>query len=712
MQTVSATWAELAGSAVLALVLGCGGGGGSSVSNPLAPTITGISLTPTTATVTIGTTAQFTATVSGTGAYNSDVTWVASAPTGWAGSAGSLTTAIASTSKATYESPYPAPTTVTITAYAAGDETKSATATVTLAAPAAATGPALIVDAGNELHPINPLIYGMNGYQFVNAIDGSANVPIVRWGGDGTSRYNWQLNVSSSASDWYFENQSGSPGVGPTGNFNEFVTSNQTIGALTLGTVPVLGWVAKDATSCSYPMATFPTQYAMDTTRACGDGLYPQGTANCTTKSGCNIPGAQATDTSVAEGPAFAGAWVASLVKTFGTAAQGGVAIWDLDNEPSWWDAVHRDVHPAPFTYDEVTNNGLATAAAIKAADPTAAVSGPVMDYWWDYFYSKKDVESGWSTGPCGQPWSNPVDREAHGGTPLMEYYLQQFAAYDAAHSQRLLDYLDIHGYFSAYYNGVSTALTTAGDSVEQLARLNSTRVLWDPTYTDPNFPQPNYLSDKGYSSSCSTPLQAPELIPRLKGWVAKDYPGTKTAIDEYNWGGQEHINGALAQADVLGIFGEFALDLAALWGPPSATQTPGLMAFEIYRNYDGANSKFGDVALASCSGTTGACAQGGSDPAAQNQLAVYGALRSSDQAVTIVVLNKTYSNLTSSLSLAHLTATGNAQVFQYSAGNLAAITALPEVTVTAPQQGSTTSLIANYTFAATSITLLVIPTR
>ena len=106
------------------------------------------------------------------------------------------------------------------------------------------------------------------------------------------------------------------------------------------------------------------------------------------------------------------------------------MAIYDLDNEPSWWDAVHRDVHPVPFTYDEVTNNGMATAQAIKAADPTAEVSGPVMDYWWDYFYSKKDVESGWSSGgPCYQPWSNPVDREAHGGVPLIEYYLQQFAA-------------------------------------------------------------------------------------------------------------------------------------------------------------------------------------------------------------------------------------------------------------------------------------------
>ena len=72
----------------------------------------------------------------------------------------------------------------------------------------------------------------------------------------------------------------------------------------------------------------------------------------------------------------------------------GGVAIYALDNEPTWWDKTHRDVHPLPFTYDEVTDKGLKVARAIKAADPTAEVSGPVIDFWITYFYSQKDIES------------------------------------------------------------------------------------------------------------------------------------------------------------------------------------------------------------------------------------------------------------------------------------------------------------------------------
>ena len=133
------------------------------------------------------------------------------------------------------------------------------------------------------------------------------------------------------------------------------------------------------------------------------------------------------------------------LVSKFGTAANGGVYAYDLDNEPAWWDAVHRDVHPVASTYDEVTINEIATAKAVKEADPTALINGPVIDNWSNYFYSKKDMESGWGTGPCYQPWGNPTDRAAHGGVPLIEYYLQQFAAYDATNKTRLLDYLDMH---------------------------------------------------------------------------------------------------------------------------------------------------------------------------------------------------------------------------------------------------------------------------
>jgi hypothetical protein len=654
--------------------------------NYSSATITSITVSPSTAT--IGAQVQFTATVTGTGSFSNAVTWSVAAPAGSTLGPGTIT------STGLYTTPYPAPPTVTVTATSTQDTTKSGSTTVTLSQPVVAAGPALTVDAGSQTHPINPYIYGMNEYTLNTAAAKSANVPIIRWGGNATSRYNYKLEVSNSASDWYFENQS------YAGSFNALVASASGIGAKTLGTIPVIGWVSKDATSCSYPLSTYPNQQAVDSARGCGNGVYPLGVSGCTSSSGCQITGVSPTATSVATDTTWASGWVASLASTFGTAANGGVAIYDLDNEPSWWDAVHRDVHPVASTYDEVTNNGIATAQAIKTADPTAEVSGPVVDYWWNYFYSKKDIESGWSTGtPCFQPWSNPVDRIAHGGVPFIEYYLQQFKAAAAQNNNvRLLDYVDLHTYFAADYNGASVAFSTAGDTGEQQARLDSTRVFWDPTYTDPNYGQPNYTTDSNYTSSCTPPAQAPQVIRMMKTWVANDYPGTKTAITEYNWGGQEHINGALAQADILGIFGREGLDMGTLWGPPDpSSQLPGLMAFEIYRNYDGNNSKFGDTALSSTSVN-------------QGQLAVYGALRSSDNAITVMVINKTYGDLTSTLSLPNSAPTGTtAQAWIYSNANLKAIVAEPAVPITPPASGSTASTIST-TFPAQSITLLVVP--
>jgi hypothetical protein len=397
-------------------------------------------------------------------------------------------------------------------------------------------------------------------------------------------------------------------------------------------------------------------------------------------------------DTSEPIDQTFAAGWVNYLVGKFGNAASGGVAIYELDNEPEWWDGTQADVHPLPITYDELTKDGLTYAKAIKDSDPTAEVSGPVLSCWMCFYYSKLDIETGWATAPCFCANGNPVDRLAHNNIPLIDYYLQHFAAYEAANGVRLLDYVDLHTYFSAG----NLAFSPAGDTSVQQARLNSTRVFWDATYTDPNFTDPN-------NQTASAPLVAPQMIPRAQSWIASDYPGTKLAFTEYNWGGTEAISGALAQADLLGIFGSYGLDMATLWWNtynPQTTaemQLPALLAFEVYRNYDGNNSMFGDTALASTSANQGA-------------LSVYGALRSADNTVTVVVINKTYGDLTSTLSLANLTPSATtAKAYLYSNANLSGIVPLPAIAITGPPTGSTTSSVTA-TFPAQSITVVAVP--
>ena len=59
----------------------------------------------------------------------------------------------------------------------------------------------------NRTHAINPYIYGWNAFQLSSSAAATANISINRWGGDATSRYNYKLDVTNSASDWYFENQ-------------------------------------------------------------------------------------------------------------------------------------------------------------------------------------------------------------------------------------------------------------------------------------------------------------------------------------------------------------------------------------------------------------------------------------------------------------------------------------------------------------------------
>ncbi|MEI9967982.1 MAG: glycoside hydrolase family 44 protein [Terracidiphilus sp.] len=711
--------------------------------------ITSIAVTPSTAT--IGTQQQFTATVHGNGSFSTGVTWSLNCS-----SCGSLSPGTIN-ENGLYNTPYPAPASVTVTATStmAGFTNISGSATVTLSAPTTATGPALAVDVNTPStpsenpHTISPYVYGMNGYVLDSASEKIANPGIVRWGGDATSRYNYVNNWANSAADWYFENFSGEgsmfPNAGSSSNFTQFFQGVNDVGAAALGTVPVLGWVSNGTNACSFTKTAYPNQVGQNGNAAfdphnpqCGYGVYAEGYGGCTSSQGCSIYGsntiAQITSTpepapsitdpatplpgssssvltTWADGT-WSGGWVYSIASNpnYGNGASGkGVAVWDLDNEPTWWDAVHRDVHPVAFTYDEVTNNGIGTALAIKTADPTALVSGPIIDYWEAYFYSKKDIENGWSNGgPCYQPWSAPIDREAHGGIPMIEYYMQQFKNYSQQYGVRLLDYVDIHGYFAPDYpagSGTSVAFTTAGDTQEQEARVNATRVFWDPTYTDPNEPQPNYITDANYTSSCNPPAQAPQLIPMLQTWVANDYPGTKTAIDEYNFGGLESVNGALAQADILGIFGRQGLGMGAFWPTTNYNQQgPGNYAFAMYRNYDGNDSTFGNTYLYATS--TGSSGDG------EGQLSVYGGQRTSDSAITVMVINKTYGPLTSTISLQNFTAANGttAQVYQYSNANLNAIVQQAGVGVTPPVASGTTSTISSYTFPAQSITLFVVP--
>jgi hypothetical protein len=520
--------------------------------------------------------------------------------------------------------------------------------------PAKTTKISLSVDATTNRHPISPLIYGVNYASQTAGLSNQFTVPIDRWGGNSTSRYNYTNNTYNTGQDWYFENIV----AGPGDRLTDFVNADRAHHSASLVTVPMIGWVAKDSPSehpflCAFPRSTFANQDDFDYwDDQCGNGQH----------NGNNLT-ADPHTTSVAVDASFDGSMVSSLVSRYGTAAHGGVGFYALDNEPVLWNSTHRDVHPDPLTADELWTKSKATATAVKNADPSAAVLGPSDWGWCAYYYSAADE--------CGQ---STADRDAHGGLPLGAWYLKQFAAADAAGSPRLLDYFDEHFYPQA--NGV--ALNSAGSAATQALRLRSTRALWDPSYVDES-----WISD----ANGGKPLA---WIRTMKAWTAQYYPGTKTAITEYNFGGLESMNGALTQADVLGIFGREGLDLATLWGPGTASQ-PWAYAFKLYRNYDGHGAAFGNTSVKATSGN-------------QGKLAIYAATKSTNGPLTVMIINKTGSTISSTLSLKHFSPKSKAAVYRYSSASKTKIVKKSSLKV------KSNKVKASY--PGSSITLLVIGKR
>ncbi len=164
-------------------------------------------------------------------------------------------------------------------------------------------------------------------------------------------------------------------------------------------------------------------------------------------------------------------------------------------------------------------------------------------------------------------------------------------------------------------------------------------------------------------------------------------YPGTQIGITEYNWGAEGHINGATTQADILGIFGREGLDMAARWTTPAAS-TPTYKAIKMYRNYDGSRSTFGDTSVAAAT-------------ANPDVVSAFAAERSSDGAITVMVVNKGAASAPTTVTLANAAHGAASEVWQLTSAN--AISRLADVPVSAAH-----ALAA--TLPAQSVTLFVIP--
>jgi PKD repeat protein len=509
------------------------------------------------------------------------------------------------------------------------------------------------VDANANRRPINPNIYGIAHASTAELND--LNSSLNRQGGNNTTRYNWQQNADNRANDWYYQSiGDASATAGERGD--TFINNAKAAGAQAMLTVPMIGWVAKLGANRSKLASFSIAKYGAQTGN---DWQWFPDAGNGVWTNGQFVAGNDPNDANVFSDSAFQQGWVQHLVNRWGTTTNGGLRYYILDNEPSIWHSTHRDVHPTGATMDEMKNKMIDYAGRIKAIDSSALVVGPEEWGWSGYVYSGYDQQYGGQNG-----WGYLPDRANHGNWDYLPWLLDQMRQHNTSTGQRLLDIFTVHYYPQGGEFGDDTS------SAMQLRRNRSTRSLWDPNYTDET-----WINDRV------------QLVPRLKNWVNTYYPGTPVGITEYNWGAENHINGATTQADIYGIFGREGLDMAARWTTP-ASSTPTYKAMKMYRNYDGNKSVFGDTSVSA------------TVPNPDN-VSSFAALRASDGALTVMVISKYLSgNTSATINLANFAHAGTAQVWQLTSAN--AINRLADVNLV----GNT----LNATLPAQSVTLYVIP--
>ena len=435
------------------------------------------------------------------------------------------------------------------------------------------------VATSKPLHPISPFIYGASAVAPAKAKE--LGLTTTRWGGNRTSRYNWKTQADNAGSDWYFLN-------GKSGRWSDFVEGNRKNGLASYLTVPMLDWVAKGPDGSGFSVAKYGPQKKVEPYVADrGDGLRPDGKP---------VEANDPRDTSVASTPSFQGEGIRALkIRADATLPR----LYGLDNEPMLWSHTHRDVHPNPLGYDEILQKAKDLALAIKSADPKGLVAGPCTWGWTDLQYSALDEGN--------DRYASHFDRKAHGDQPFLSWYLGAMKRASASAGKRLLDVVDVHFYPQGQADGQPVfGGKTTSDAMRGL-RIRSTRSLWDRSYKD--------------ESWIGTPVA---LIPLVRGWVDLQNQGTKICVGEYSWGGDDDPSGAIAQAEILGIFAREKVDYAYFWAGLGGVQK---YAFQLYRNPEGKGPGFGSTYLDARS-------------TRPETLSSY-ASRREDGAITLILINK-----------------------------------------------------------------------
>ncbi len=511
------------------------------------------------------------------------------------------------------------------------------------------------IDSSQDVRSISRFIYGMNGW---DPAVRPANLALSRSGGNRMTAYNWETNDSNAGADYQNQNDTFlGGGAVPNGAVKPGLEAARAAGAGMLVTMPLIGYVSADHNGGGDVALSGPnylaTRFRVSSPR----------------KGAAFVMAPVTTD-----GFVYQDEYVNFLDQTYpgAFAAANNPIMINLDNEPDLWQSTHARLRGdgtvgsqagTTATYAEMVQRTVDYADAAKDIAPAAQIFGPV-NYGWQGMIRFQDA-----TDAAGRDFLN--------------FYLQQMAAAEVTTGHRLVDVMDVHWYPEARGACVGNPMDGCritdnnNEAAVVAARIAAPRSLWDSTYVENSW------------IAQSLGNQAINLLPRLKNKITTNYPGTKLGITEYNYGGANHISGAIAQADVLGIFGREGLYAATLWRLESSNDFI-YGGFDAFRNYNGANGSFGDTSIRATS----------SDPV---NTSVYASVDAGNAArMVVVAINKTGGVLTAGIAVTHATQFHTAQVYALTSANSVPQRVLPDINITLTNA-------FQYSMPANSVTTLVL---
>jgi hypothetical protein len=432
---------------------------------------------------------------------------------------------------------------------------------------------------------VSPYIYGVS-HGDVEAMH-EMGVTIRRQGGNLSSVYDWRTGFVSGGHDWFFENRKHMDTPHPEENWWAVMhRENKKHGMKSFFTMPS-EWVAKDGTSSGFPKDLYPNceQFAPDRPEACNGKLQEKDEAGNPVEFSCGKHPTQ-------NGKHVDLEYNVELLKYciqdagFGKAAEGGIDVIALDNEPMLYPETHRDMWCKGFSYDEFWARTKRYAEMIKKVDPTVKIAGPGLWGWTAYSFASGDQEYREKHGLGWHEADKFPDYRKYG--PFALDYMRRAAEYKKRTRRDLIDIFVFHGYPNTPKLGWDNRAQFANPSPElQEFRVRDVRKFWDEAYRDPD----TWMGKEEWSKGNIA------YIPLMKRWMKEAGWNVPLALGEYDYAGPEggeEVSAAVAQAESFAAFARTQLSYAMYWSQPRK-HGPVYFAFKMYRNPDGKRTAVGD---------------------------------------------------------------------------------------------------------------------